>query len=71
MTNWEAFDAATTPGDVIALVEGGEFAPPEAFGRGTTRQEGVHLGRVGIVRDYGMFDRREVPQSFAEVHPRV
>ena len=54
MTNWEAFDAATTPGDVIALVEGGEFAPPEAFGRGTTRQEGVHLGRVGIVRDYGM-----------------
>jgi hypothetical protein len=32
-----------------------------------TLPEGVRLRHVRIIRDYGMFDRREAPQYFAEV----
>jgi hypothetical protein len=30
--------------------------------------ENVRLRNVRVVRDNGMFDRREAPQYFAEVH---
>ena len=31
--------------------------------------DGARLRRVRIVRDYGMFDRREAPQYYPEVSP--
>ena len=68
---WDVFDAVTTPGDVIAFVKWGDLANAEAFARDTTLPEGVRLRNVRIIRDYGMFDRREAPQYFAEVHPKA
>jgi len=30
-------------------------------------QDGVRFRRVRVVRDYGMYDRREAPQYFPDV----
>jgi heme-degrading monooxygenase HmoA len=68
---WDVFDAIATPGDVIALVKWGDLATAEAFERTATLPEGVRLRNIRVVRDYGMFDRREAPQYFAEVHPKA
>jgi len=66
---WDVFDAVAAPGDVIALVKWGDLATADAFSRNTTLPEGVRLRQIRVIRDYGMFDRRESPQYFAEAHP--
>jgi heme-degrading monooxygenase HmoA len=68
---WDVFDAIAAPGDVIALVKWGDLAAAEAFARTATLPESVRLRNIRVVRDYGMFDRREAPQYFAEVHPKA
>jgi hypothetical protein len=68
---WDVFDAVAMPGDVIALVKWGDLATAQVFERGATLPEDVRLRLIRVVRDYGMFDRREAPQYFAEVHPKV
>jgi heme-degrading monooxygenase HmoA len=68
---WDVFDAVTTPGEVIALVKWADLATAEASEPDATLPEGVRLRHIRVVRDYGMFDRREAPQYFAEVHPKV
>jgi heme-degrading monooxygenase HmoA len=68
---WDAFDALLTPGDVIAVATWKDLAAAEAFERDTTLPKSVRLRHIRIVREYGMFDRREAPQYFAEVQPKV
>ena len=69
VVDWDVFNAVATPGDVIALVKWTDLAMAEAFRRNAIIPEGVRLRQIRVVRDYGMFDRREAPQYFAEVHP--
>ena len=69
VVSWDVFDALAVPSDVIALVKWGNLATAEAFEQNTTLPEGVRLRNIRVVRDYGIFDRREAPQYFAEVHP--
>lgn len=64
---WDAFDALMTPGDVIAVATWTDLAAAQAFERNTALPEGVRLRHIRVVREYGMFDRREAPQYFAEV----
>jgi heme-degrading monooxygenase HmoA len=64
---WDVFDAVLTPGDVILLASWRDQAAAEAFGATTARPEGTRLRRVRVVRDYGMFDRREAPQYYPDV----
>jgi heme-degrading monooxygenase HmoA len=61
---WDVFDAVLTPGDVILLMSWREQAAAEAFEAHASLQAGVRLRRVRVVRDYGMFDRREAPQYY-------
>jgi heme-degrading monooxygenase HmoA len=68
---WDVFEALTTPGEVIALVKWSDAATAEAFAQNATLPEGGRLRRMRIVRDYGMFDRREAPQYFAEAHAKA
>ncbi|HUN85226.1 MAG TPA: hypothetical protein VMU48_12660 [Terracidiphilus sp.] len=68
VVSWDVFDAVAAPGDVIALVKWDDQAKGEAFRRRATLPEGVRLRNVRVVRDYGMFDRREAPQYFPEAH---
>jgi heme-degrading monooxygenase HmoA len=68
---WDVYDAVAAPGDVIALVKWDGLTKAEAFQQDMTLPEGVRLRQIRVVRDYGMFDRREAPQYFAEVHPKA
>jgi heme-degrading monooxygenase HmoA len=64
---WDVFEAVLTPGAVIALLSWRDQAAAEAFERATGLGAGVRLRRIRVVRDYGMFDRREAPQYYAAV----
>jgi heme-degrading monooxygenase HmoA len=68
---WDAFDALLTPGDVIAVATWTDLSSAQAFERNTTLPEGVRLRHIRVVREYGMFDRREAPQYFAEAQPKA
>ncbi|SOE98947.1 Heme-degrading monooxygenase HmoA [Burkholderia sp. OK233] len=68
---WDAFDALMTPGDVIAVATWADLEAAEAFERNAPLPEGVRLRHIRIVREYGMFDRREAPQYFAEAQPEA
>lgn len=63
---WDVFDALMTPGDVIAVVTWRDQAAAEAFEREAATADGLRQRSVRIIREYGMFDRREAPQYFAE-----
>ncbi|RDK02734.1 antibiotic biosynthesis monooxygenase family protein [Paraburkholderia lacunae] len=63
---WDVFDALMTPGDVIAVVTWRDQAAAEAFEREAATADGLRQRNVRIIREYGMFDRREAPQYFAE-----
>jgi heme-degrading monooxygenase HmoA len=71
VVDWDVFDAIATPGDLIALAKWSDLASAEAFQQEATLPDDVRLRNVRVVRDYGMFDRREAPQYFAEVHPKA
>lgn len=67
MISWEVFDAVLTPGDLIPLTSWRTQAEAEAFEDKVSLPEGARLRRVRVVRDYGMFDRREAPQYYPAV----
>ena len=46
-------------------------AAAEAFERSVSLQDGARFRRIHVVRDYGMFDRREAPQYYPEVKRRA
>jgi heme-degrading monooxygenase HmoA len=64
---WDVFDAVLTPGDVILLASWRDKTAAEAFEHTLSLTEGARLRRARVVRDYGMFDRREAPQYYPEV----
>jgi heme-degrading monooxygenase HmoA len=63
---WDVFDAVLAPGDVILLVSWRDRAAAEAFEGAASLKDGARLRRVRVVRDYGMFDRREAPQFYPD-----
>lgn len=69
LVGWDVFDAVLTPGDVILLLSWRDQAAAQAFERGVAMREGTRVRRVRVIRDYGMFDRREAPQYYAAVAP--
>jgi heme-degrading monooxygenase HmoA len=64
---WDVFDAVLTPGDIILLASWRDQAAAEAFEAEVSLKEGARLRRIRVVRDYGMFDRREAPQYYPDV----
>jgi heme-degrading monooxygenase HmoA len=71
LVGWDVFDAVLTSGDVILLTSWKDQAAAEAFENAVTLQKGARLRRVRVVRDYGMFDRREAPQYYPQVESRT
>jgi len=63
---WDVFDAILSPGDVLLMMT----ARDQAAAQGMSPQEAARLRRVRILRDYGMFDRREAPQYYPDVARR-
>jgi heme-degrading monooxygenase HmoA len=67
LVSWDVFDAVLTPGDVILLISWRDHLRAEAFEIKLPLQDRTRLRRVRVVRDYGMYDRREAPQYYPEV----
>jgi heme-degrading monooxygenase HmoA len=66
LVGWDVFDAVLTPGDVILMMSWRDSASAEAFEQAALVPANARLRRVRVVRDYGMFDRREAPQYYPE-----
>jgi len=64
---WDVFDAMLTSGDIILLLSWRDSAAADAFEGRASLPDGARLRRVRVVRDYGMFDRREAPQYYPVV----
>jgi heme-degrading monooxygenase HmoA len=64
LVGWEVFDAVLTPGDVILMLVWKSREDADAFAKSTALPPGGRMRHVRIVRDYGMFDRREAPQYY-------
>src|SRR5947209_3533862 len=67
---WDVFDAVLTPGDVILLLSWRDCGAAETFERTLALPDGARLRQVRVVRDYGMFDRREAPQFYPDAPGR-
>jgi heme-degrading monooxygenase HmoA len=70
LIGWDVFDAVLTPGDVILLMTSRDQKAAEALEREIPLSDGARKRRVRILRDYGMFDRREAPQYYPDVKRR-
>ena len=66
---WDVFDAVLTPGMLILLLSFRDHTAAEIFEKRVQLPSDGRLRRVRVVRDYGMFDRREAPQYYPDVQP--
>jgi heme-degrading monooxygenase HmoA len=64
---WDVFDAVLMPGEIILLMSWRDRSTAEAFESKVSLPDGARLRRVRVVRDYGMFDRREAPQYYSDI----
>ena len=67
LVGWDVFEAVLTPGELILLMSWRDHAAAEAYEAKAKPPAGARARRVRVVRDYGMFDRREAPQYYPEV----
>ncbi|MBN3764386.1 antibiotic biosynthesis monooxygenase [Burkholderia sp. Ac-20365] len=66
LVSWDVFDAVLTPGDVILLTAWRDARAADDFASTLALPDGARLRTVRVVRDYGMFERREAPQYYPE-----
>jgi heme-degrading monooxygenase HmoA len=67
LAGWDVYDAVLTPGDLILMTAWKTAANADAFAKSAALPESGRLRHVRIIRDYGMFDRREAPQYYPAV----
>jgi heme-degrading monooxygenase HmoA len=67
---WDVFEAVLTPGDVILLMTSRDRKTADGLARDVSVKDDVRLRQVRILRDYGMYDRREAPQYYPDVARR-
>ena len=56
-------DAVLSPGEVILLLSWLDYSAADAFRTTVTLHGNARLRQVRVVRDYGMYDRRENPST--------
>jgi heme-degrading monooxygenase HmoA len=66
MLAWDVFDAVLTPGDLMLLISWRTERVAQEFERAVKIPPDGRFRRVRVVRDYGMFDRREAPQYYPD-----
>jgi heme-degrading monooxygenase HmoA len=67
LVSWDVFDAVLSPGDVILLLSWRDREAADRYAAGSSIPDGARLRQVRVVRDYGMYDRRENPQYYPDV----
>jgi hypothetical protein len=64
---WDAFDVVVlTPGDLMLLISWKTQSYTQEFEKAVKLPLDESIRRVRVVRDYGMFDRREAPRSYPD-----
>jgi hypothetical protein len=66
MLTWDVLDAVLTPGDLLLLTSWKTARFAQEFENTVQMPSDGRLRRVRVVRDYGMFDRREAPQYYPD-----
>ncbi|SEI67772.1 antibiotic biosynthesis monooxygenase family protein [Paraburkholderia diazotrophica] len=66
LVSWDVFDAVLTPGDVILLTAWRDEQAADSYAKSLALPEGTRLRSVRVIRDYGMYDRREAPQYYPD-----
>jgi heme-degrading monooxygenase HmoA len=66
MAFWDVFEAVLTPGDLILMLAWRDATAAAEFEDQALLPAGARLRQVRVLRDYGMFDRREAPQYYPE-----
>jgi heme-degrading monooxygenase HmoA len=69
LISWDVYAAVLKPGDLILVMSWRDNTAVEAYLTRIERPERGRLRRVRVIRDYGMFDRREAPQYYADIKP--
>lgn len=64
---WDVFDGVLEPGDIILMLSWRDNTAALTFEHSLRLQPDVRLRRIRVIRDYGMFDRREAPQYYPEL----
>jgi heme-degrading monooxygenase HmoA len=67
LVGWDVFEAVLEAGTFILMESWRARTDADSFVRSAKRPEGARVRQVRIVRDYGMFDRREAPQYYPDV----
>lgn len=67
LVSWDVFEAVLEPGSVILLLTWRDRQAADDFAGGVTLEPQRRLRQVRVVRDYGMYDRRESPQFYPEL----
>ena len=62
LAGWDVYDAVLTPGDLILMTVWKTAADAARFAKSVALPEGRRLRHVRVMRDCGMFDRREAPK---------
>lgn len=66
LVQWDAFEAILTPGETLLLSSWRDQTSAAGFTR-SIAGKAQRTRQVRVIRDYGMFDRREAPQYYPEV----
>lgn len=66
LVEWDVFEAILTAGRLLLLLSWRNTAAADAGERANVFLGGARVRRVRVVRDYGMFERHEAPQYYAE-----
>jgi hypothetical protein len=69
LIGWDVFDAVLTPGDLILLLSWKKKQAALDYAGHLELRDGARFRQVRVVRDYGMYDRREAPQYYPDVQP--
>lgn len=64
LADWDVFDAVHKPGDLILMLTWRDRGSAEQYESSSALPDGARLRHIRVVRDYGMFDRREAPQFY-------
>jgi heme-degrading monooxygenase HmoA len=67
LTSWDVLDAVLTPGDVILMLSWRTLAEATEFEGQVPQPDNSRRRRIRVIRDYGMYDRRENPQYYPDV----
>jgi len=65
MVGWDVYEALLDPGDLILVLVWRDSSALDDFDE-SQLPETHRIRHVRIIRDYGMFDRREAPQYYPE-----